>query len=227
MGQINSMRLPCLKRERGDTTASFYVKCCTILGLLVFSVIIVACGTNATTAEIGQPPVTVTINLNGANASPTPALPAYSCAAWVTNTTPSIGTSVVPVYAKFVHNVNGNPVGIGGANAQANVLWADGSQTQVDATTTSDGLAVFAVSIVNRNADLDKFTMVDVTFSAPGVPTCTDSGNRAAFFTLIVSSPAATTPTTIATQPGSTSTTTPGPTVTVSPSPTKCPKKHC
>jgi hypothetical protein len=218
---MNFMRLPFLKQKQGTTAPSFYLKCCSILGLFVFSMIIVACGSNATNAAIGQPPVTVTINLNGANSSPTPPLPAYSCAAWITNTTPDIYSAAVPVYAKFVHNVNGNPQGIGGANAEANVLWADGTSTIVDTTTTSDGLAVFAVSIVNRSADLDKFTMVDVTFTAPGVPTCTVSGNRAAFFTLIVASPVATT-----TPPlSSGGTTTPGP--IASPSPTKCPRKHC
>jgi hypothetical protein len=212
------MRLPFLKQERGITPLSFYLKCCSIFGLFVLSVIIVACGSNATNADIGQPPVTVTINLNGSNSSPTPPLPAYACSAWVTNTTPGIYTSVVPVYAKFVQNVNGNPVGVGGASAQADVLWADGTSTIVDTNTTSDGLAVFSVSIVNRGADLDKFTMIDVTFSAPGIPTCTDSGNRAAFFTLIVASPPPTTP-----PPQSGVTTTPQPIT----SPTKCPHKHC
>ncbi len=212
------MRLPFLKQARGTTSPSFYLKCCSMLALFVFSVIIVACGSNATSTDLGQPPVTVTINLNGANSSPTPALPAYSCSAWITNTTPNIYSAAVPVYAKFVQNVNGNPEGIGGASAQANVLWADGTSTIVDVNTTSDGLAVFSISIANRSADLDRFTMVNVTFSAPGVPTCTVSGNRAAFFTLIVASPVATTPTTT---PGGG--TTPGP----NPSPTKCPRKRC
>ena len=224
------MRLQFWKHRQTNVSFSLYIKCGAILLLFILSVLIVACGGSANDTSLGQPDVTVTINLGQSDGSPTPPLPEYSCSAWVTNTTPGINTtSTIGVYAKFVHNVNGNPEGVGQATAVATVLWFDGNSVNVTATTTSDGLAVFPVSIANRSADLNKFTMVTVRFSKPEVPDCVVDGDRAAFFTLVVA-------TGTANAGGSpTVTSTPSPTVspstttTPSPTPTPCPtpKKKC
>ncbi len=209
------MRLPFLKQPGKTLPAPFslYLKSGAILFLFIVSVLIVSCGSNAG-ADLGQPSVTVTINLDGS--SPTPPLPEYSCSAWVTNATPGFNTTgVVPVYAKFVHNVNGNPEGIGGATAVAQAQWYDGSTTTVSATTTSDGLAVFPIFVGNRSADLNKFTIVTVTFSKPGVPNCSVTGDQAVFFTLVIATPM---PSATATGTPINGTQTPGPSVT----PTQC-----
>jgi hypothetical protein len=228
---VNSMRSPLLKQATKRNGFSLYVKCGSILLLFLFSLLIVSCGSNASGVGLGQPPVTVTINLNGS--SPTPPLKPYYCTAWVTSTTPGINQSgIVPVYAKFVQMVGGNPQGVDQASAVADVAWADGNTATVNATTTADGLAVFPVSTANRGADVGRFTFVTVTFSKPGLPTCAVTGNQAAFFVLsyvtptVGASPTASptaTGTPCGTQPGATPNIplrkTPTPTPTPSPTP--------
>jgi len=182
------MRLPFLKHPSKPYALSLYIKCGSLLLLFLFSVLVVACGSNASGVGLGQPLVTVTVNLNGS--SPTPPLQPYYCTAWVTNTSPGINSGgVVPVYAKFVQVVNGNPQGVDQASAVADVQWADGSVVTVNATTTADGLAVFPVSIANRVADVGRFSFVTVTFSKAGYPNCAVKGNQAAFFVLVYSTP--------------------------------------
>lgn len=228
------MRIPGLKQAAKRNTSSLYVKCGAILLLFLFSALIVSCGSNASGVGLGQPPVTVTINLNGS--SPTPSLQPYYCTAWVTSTTPGINNGgIVPVYAKFVQMVNGNPQGVDQASAVADVAWADGNTATVTATTTADGLAVFPVSTANRGADVGHFTFVTVTFSKPGVPSCAVTGNQAAFFVLSYVTPTVTaSPTGVPTatgtpcgvQPGATPNIplrkTPTPTPSPTPSPTPC-----
>jgi len=187
------MRLPFLKQAPKPNMLSLYVKCGSILLLFLFSVLVVACGSNASGVGLGQPPVTVTINLNGS--SPTPSMQPYYCTTWVTSTTPGIYGGIVPVYAKFVQLVNGNPQGVDQASAVADVQWADGNTATVNATTTADGLAVFPVSTANRVADVGRFTFVTVTFSKPGIPSCAITGNQAAFFVLSYATPPVTNPT--------------------------------
>ena len=119
----------------------FSFKVGTILCLFVLSILVVACSPNTSSAtNVDNPPVTVTIDLNKSNSSPTPTLPEYSCGAWATQSSPPFGTSTVGVYAKFVHNVKtdpndpndvGNPQGVDGASAVATVIWPDGTQAQV------------------------------------------------------------------------------------------------
>ena len=213
-------------------TTSFYLKCGAIFFFLILTILIVACGgtSNTGSADLGNPVVTVTIRLGDNNSSPTPALPAYSCGAWATNTSPATTAGSVNVYAKFVHNVNGNPEGVGGANAAASVEWPDGSTDSESATTTGDGLAVFSIPL--KPVAINKIVLIQVTFSKTGVPSC--SIPQAAYFTIVISSPTAgtkpsptatggatTTPTTTAT-PGST----PSPSTTTlpTPRPTKTPK---
>ena|SRR2546425_9901121 len=165
---------------------SIYVKCGAIFLLFLLSVLIVACGGSGTDNSLGQSKATVTVNL-GQDGSPTPTLTAYSCSAWVSNTTPSLNTPVIGVYAKYVHNVNGNPQGVGQVQATAVVNWYDGNASTITATTTSDGLAVFAVSTANRAADIDKIVRVTVTFQASSnAPPCTVDGDHAAYFSLVV-----------------------------------------
>ncbi|HLX39713.1 MAG TPA: hypothetical protein VKR42_04235, partial [Ktedonobacteraceae bacterium] len=213
---------------------SLYLKCSSILALFAFSVLIVACS-NSSDTNLGQPVVTVTINLNQSNGSPTPPAPAYTCEAWVTNTSPGIGSPVVDIYAKYVHNVNGNPVGVGQSIATANVLWPDGNVANITSTTTSDGLAVFAASTANRAADLNRIVLVTVSFQASqGAPPCTVTSDRAAFFTLVVATAtSAVTPTAAVTATptvGGTVTPTPTPTPKICPTPgrkktpTPCPQ---
>lgn len=173
----------------------FLLKLGAIVSLFLVSILIVACGTSsANMANSGNPPVTVTIDLNSSNSSPTPALPEYSCGAWATQSSPPYGTTTVGVYAKFVHNVKtnpndvGNPQGIAGASAVATVFWPDGTQAQVSGTTGSDGLVSFPISTANRGDAINKITLVTVQFTKDGVPPCTVDQTRAAFFTLVTGS---------------------------------------
>ena len=205
----------------------FSLKSAAIILLFLLSVLIVACGSNSgasTTASTGtapgNPPITVTINLGGGNGSPTPSLAPYWCGAWATNTTPTYTSGVVGVYAKFTHNVNMNPVGIGGATATATVTWPDGSTSTQTVTTTDDGLAVFSVSVAGRASAVGKFTFISVTFHKDGLTDCTVPQDRVAFFTLVVVSPTATA--TGAASPGATPTGSPTP--SLSPTPTCTPR---
>lgn len=183
------MRSRSWKLFRGQLALA--LKCGSVALLFLVSVLIVACGASNATQVPGSPPVTVTINLNQTFASPTPALPPYSCGAWATQTTPGYSPSaVVQVYAKFVQNVAGNPVGMGNAHAQATVLWPAGAPTVIPTTTTSDGLAVFSVPL--QPSALNKIVLVEVNFtSADGQHTCNVSGAQDAFFTAIYVSPTA------------------------------------
>lgn len=219
------LRVPDLWQQlKQSFSLSLYIKCGTIFLLFALSVLVIACGSSGTNTNIDNPVVTVTINL-GSNGSPTPPLPAYSCNAWVTNTTPSVYNNTIAVYAKYTHNVNGNPEGIGGASAQANVLWPDGNTATVQVTTTGDGLAVFPVSTANRSADMNKIVLVTVSFNGGGAPPCTVGPDQAAFFTLIIASPGANgTPPTTGGGGNNTPTTTPPPIQTNTPTPTRTPK---
>jgi hypothetical protein len=219
------------------TSPSVYLKSVAIFLFLTLSVIVVACGgTSSTTMSVdpSNPVVTVTIRLGQVNGSPTPPLPEFICGAWATATSPPFNTSsAVNVFAKFVHNVDGNPVGEGNASATATVSWPDGTTSTEHATTTSDGLAVFPVAI--EAVAINKLVLISVTFSKPGTPGCTVP--QAAYFTAVIASPTANpspsptlgnTPTTIPTAvltPTLTPIPTfPRPTPTKTPRPTPTPK---
>lgn len=215
------MWLQRLKQLKMAASPSLYLKCGAILLLFLLSVLIVACSsTTPTDTNLGNPPATVTINLNQSNSSPTPPLPAYTCGAWVTNTTPGLNTSsTVNVYAKFIHNVDNNPVGVGGANAQATVMWPDGSTNGLTATTTSDGLAVFPVSVKSAAFAVGKVVLVTISFTSPDGHTCQVAADQAAYFTLVIASPTA-----IATKmPSPIATSTGTPTATGTPKPRRTP----
>ena len=200
------MRWQIRTERKSYAPSSLYLKCGAIFLLFLLSVLIVACGGNGTDTNLGQPPVTVTINLGQFDGSPTPPLPAYTCSAWVTNTTPGINTnSAIGVYAKFVHNnVGNNPEGVYPASATATVLWPEGN-VNVSSTTTQDGLAVFSVSTANRAADINKIILITVSFTAANGTTCTVNADRAAYFTLVYATAVA------------------SPTVSISPTPCKTP----
>ena len=193
------MRLRLFSQRKISFFLPFSLKAGAILSLFVLSMLVVACGSNTSgTVGSGDPVVTVTIDLNKSNSSPTPTLPEYSCGAWATQSSPPFGTSVVGVYAKFVHNVKtnpndpndtGNPQGVEGAAAVATVIWPDGTQAQVSGTTGADGLVSFPISTANRGDAVNKLTLVTVQFTKDGVPPCTVDQNRAAFFTLVIATP--------------------------------------
>jgi hypothetical protein len=172
---------------------SFYLKGGSILLLLSLSFLIIACGSsNTTTADLDGPPVTVTINFKSTNFSSLGTVAPYLCGAWTSDTTPGFSPgSKIPVYAHFVHNVNGNPAGVSGASAQATVEWADGGRASQTATTTSDGLAVFYFTIPNQPDMVGKNNLVTVSFTAPNGQTCNvdNQPQPAAYFTLIGASP--------------------------------------
>ncbi len=199
--------------------------------LILLSVLVVACGggTGTSATNLGDPEATMTIKIGGNQGSPTPALPGEWCGAWVTNPTPSYTAGTIAVYAKFTKNVNGNPAGIGGATATAHVMWTPTDIDTYSATTTSDGLAVFVVSVANKSYAINTITLVTVTFQQGGIE-CTVDQNCAAFFTLIHASGTATTkktPTPKNTMPTSTPSSQGGmtPTVTTPATPTVIPPR--
>jgi hypothetical protein len=188
---------------------SLYLKCGAIFLLLLMNFIIVACSTGSDTAttNLGAPPVTVTIRFNNdLTTTPLPTQPDYLCGAWITNTSPAFTPgSTIPVYAKFVHLVNGNPQGVPGASAQATLFLADAAPRSLQPTTTgSDGLAVFSFQLPNSPNIANRNNLVTVSFTAPDGAACKVDQDRAAFFT-----PMLVTPTVTAT-PGATPTPTTG-----------------
>lgn len=168
-----------------------FLKSGSVCLLFLLSVLIVACGAGSGAQVPGSPPVTVTINLNQTFASPTPPLPPYACGAWATQSTPAYApNAIVDVYAKFVQNVSGNPVGMGNAHAVAYVSWPDGTASQIPTTTTSDGLAVFQIPL--QPSSLNRVVLVAVVFtSADGQHACKVEEDQRAFFTPIEVSPTA------------------------------------
>lgn len=188
--------------------------------LFLISVLIVACGGTSSTAGLGSPPVTLTINLNRNFASPTPTMPPYTCAAWATESSPAYyQNAVVQVYAKYVQNVNGNPVGMNGARAQATVIWPFGVPTSFTVTTLADGLAVFQVPL--QPSAVGHETLVSVSFtSQDGQHSCTVSGSQDAFFVAIYASPTASPSPSPTGTPGANPSPTGSPGIGPSPSPT-------
>lgn len=207
-------------KETSFTSAlPLYIKSGSILLLLFLSVLVIACGSNGNTpTTLGSSAVTVTINLGNGNSSPTPSLAPYWCGAWATNTTPAFnGGGSVGVYAKFTHNVNMNPAGVGGASATATISWPDGTSNTQTVTTTNDGLAVFSVPVADKASAINKFTYVSVTFHKEGIPDCTIPSDHVAFFMLVVISPTANATSTGSPTSSPNGTPTVGPTTTCTP----------
>ncbi len=211
-------------------TLSLYLKFGALVFLLFLSVLIAACSSNSGSTQLnpGTPVATVTINLNQSGGSPTPPLQAYYCGGWATDTTPAFNpNSIVNVYGKFTQNVDGNPVGVPNVTATAYILWPDGINSTLTATTTSDGLAVFPVAI--KANSLFKEVLIEIVFPIPGQAKPCTVPMGAVFFTPIQASP---TPTSTA-MPSATPSVTPSvsptaggtttPTTMPSPTPTKKP----
>lgn len=208
------MWLQSWKQLKSHTSFAFYCKCSAIVFFFTLCVLIVACGTSANSqVDPGNQSVTVTIDLNGSNGSPTPPLPDYLCGAWVTNNSPGVNpdnaNSLISVFAKFVHTVNDNPVGVDGATATAQIDWPDGTTDTATAKTTPDGLAV--IPIVLKPNSVNKIVLVQVTFTKDGTPPC--QVPQPAYFTPVLVSPTVTQPSPQPTSPSIT------PTIFITPRP--------
>jgi hypothetical protein len=188
------------EQRNTQTTSHFslYLKCGAIFLLLLMSFIVVACsttGSDTATTNLGAPPVTVTIQFNNnLTTTPLPTQPAYLCGAWITNTSPAFAPgSTIPVYAKFVHLVNGNPQGVAGATAQATLYLADAAPRALQPTTTQiDGLAVFSFQLPNDPNIANRNNLVTVSFTAPDGSSCKVDQDRAAYFTPMLVTPTVT-----------------------------------
>lgn len=175
------------KQWQNNTSLFFLIKSGAVALFFILSILVASCGSSAQVTP-GNPVVTVTVNLGGISGSPTPKFPNYACGGWATNTSPPFSlSSKVDVYAKFTHTVDGNPVGVAGANGTAIVLWPDGTTDTLSATTGTDGLAVFPV--VLKPIALNKIVLVQISFQKQGIPACTIP--QAAYFTAVLVSPTA------------------------------------
>lgn len=198
--------------DKNKTSLFLLVKFMGIFLLLLLAVIVVACGSGATQTVPGTPVATLTVVFGQFNASPTPPLAPYYCGGWATDTTPAYSpNSVINVYGKFTQTVQGNPVGVNGASAIATVFWPDGTTATEKTATSSDGLAVFSITM--QASAINHVVLIQITFTAPNGPSCTLTSP--AFFTALLVSP---TPTNTA-MPSPTNSVTPSVTPSVSPTP--------
>jgi len=178
------------QQPKKNNTLALYVKLSAILFLLCLSILVVpGSGRDSTQQDPVTPVVSVTINLGQVIGSPTPPLKAYYCGGWATDTSPPFDqTSVVSVFGKFTHIVDGNPEGVGYAAASATINWPDGTTDTMKATTTTDGLAVFPVAV--KASAINKVVTIQITFQITlptGLVKC--SIPSAAYFTAILVSP--------------------------------------
>jgi hypothetical protein len=186
------------KKTHTASHFSLYLKCGAIFLLLLMSFIVVACsttGSDTTTTNLGAPPVTVTIRFNNdLTTTPLPGQPAYLCGAWVTNTSPGyVPGSTVPVYAKFIHLVSGNPQGVANARAQATLYLANAAPQPLQPTVTGpDGLAVFSFQLPNDPNIANRNNLVTVSFTGPDGSSCKVDQDRAAYFTPMLVTPTVT-----------------------------------
>jgi hypothetical protein len=182
---------PAAKSQKHKGYASsLYLKCGAILTLLLTSILLVACGGSASALQspLSTPQVTVTIHLATNDTGKLPTLPPYTCGAWTTNASPAYNGNVpIPIYAKFVQSVAGNPQGVAGASATATYYWGDGTVDTQTASTGTDGLAFFSMSAATKGGAVGKLSLVTVSFAKAGTPGCTVDKDRAAFFTLTTS----------------------------------------
>jgi hypothetical protein len=214
------------RQNKTNTQLNLIIKCSAISFLFLISILIVACSANGSSqVDPGTPIATVTIKLGQDIGSPTPPLLGYYCGGWVTDTSPPFSsTSTVSVFGKVTHTVNvdgnSNPEGVKDATAVAIIQWPDGTTDSMSATTTSDGLAVFAVAI--KASALNKLVTIMISFtSAQGVLLCNKPS--VAYFTAIMVSPTPTNPAVPSPTPSGSPT--PGGTVTPTGSPSPSPTK--
>ena len=171
-------------QDKTNSLFNLIIKCTAIFFLFSINILIVACSSNGTSQlNPGTPVVTVTIKLGQEIDSPTPTLSPYNCGGWATDTSPSFNsTGTVNIFGKFTQIVDGNPVGIGGATATATIHWPDGTTDTMATTTTSDGLAVFPVTI--KPSAINKLVTISIAFTKTGIQPCTIPS--AAYFTAIL-----------------------------------------
>jgi len=169
-------------------------KCGSLALFFVFIVLLVACsnGPTASNAVVSAPTPTLSIQMGNGDLSPTPTPLAYTCGAWATQTSLPVGTDRIGVNAKFTRLVDGNPQGVDNATATATVHWPDNTTDTQTVQTTFDGLAVFTVQIGNHMDAINKIVLITIHFEKAGT-VCDVDSSRAAFFTLVVSTPTATT----------------------------------
>jgi hypothetical protein len=186
------MQLHSTRQRQTVFSFSFSLKCGAIALLFLLCALIAACSSDGSDSQSNpsNPLITGTIDLNGANSSPTPPMPPYLCGAWVTNNSPAFSPHrPISIFAKFVQTNTpqdpGNPVGVDGATGTATIQWPDGSTETVTAKTTSDGLAVFPITIKPDAAN--KIVLIEVTFTKDGFDPCTVP--QPAYFTPILVSP--------------------------------------
>src|ERR1700686_2199295 len=167
--------------DKIKTSLPMLLKCAGIFLLLLLTVIVVACGSDSTQAVPGTPVATLTVVFGQFNASPTATLAPYYCGGWATDTTPVYSpNSVINVYGKYTHTtVDGNPVGVNGALAVATVYWPDGTSATEKTTTSSDGLAVFSITI--QASAINHVVLIQMTFTTPNVQPCTLTSGSYAF----------------------------------------------
>src|SRR3989440_8584385 len=160
-------------------------KCSGVVLLMLSMVFIVSCGSDTSQNAPGTPVATITIRFGQFSGSPTPDLNGFYCGGWATNTTPPYSINGIEhIYGKFTQTVQGNPVGVNNAAAVATILWPDGSTQVENATTGSDGIAVFAIPL--RPSAINHLVQIQITFTS-GSETCTIPS--AAYFTAVVGLP--------------------------------------
>ncbi|HVB73620.1 MAG TPA: hypothetical protein VNE38_08700 [Ktedonobacteraceae bacterium] len=196
--------------SRHKTPPSLLLKCGGIFFLFLLTVIVAACGGSGGQTIPGTPVATLTVVFGQFQASPTAPLAPYYCGGWATDTSPAYSpNSVVNIYGKFTQTISGNPVGVGGASVTATVLWPDTTNESETVKTSSDGLAVFTITI--QASAINHVVLVEMTFTSPSGYVC--KLTSPAFFTAIQISPTATA------VPSSTNTLTPTGSPSVTPSP--------
>ncbi len=144
-------------------------KCSGVVLLMLSMVLIVSCGSDTSQNAPGTPVATITIRFGQFSGSPTPDLNGFYCGGWATNTTPPYSMNGI----EYIY--------------VATILWPDGSTQVENATTGSDGIAVFAIPL--RPSAINHLVQIQITFTS-GSETCTIPS--AAYFTAIVASPTAT-----------------------------------
>src|SRR3989440_1998309 len=163
----------------------FYVKYSGVVLLMLSMVLIVSCGSDTSQNAPDTPIATITIRFGQFSGSPTPDVNGFYCGGWATNTTPPYSMNGIEyIYGKFTQTVQGNPVGVNNAAAVATILWPDGSTQVENATTGSDGIAVFAIPL--RPSAINHLVQIQITFTS-GSETCTIPS--AAYFTAVVGLP--------------------------------------
>jgi hypothetical protein len=81
--------------------------------------------------------------------------------------------------------VDGNPVGVAGAQVDALIQWGDGTNSPITQTTGTDGLAVFFVPIGDKEGAMNKLSLATFTFSVPGTNTCKVDNTRPTSFVIV------------------------------------------